>query len=509
MAPPQRQRPPPIGAAGWYAATALAARGALALLGAGGPLLWRPEVSTPLNSLLGVREGLRLLRLGLSPYAGAAVHAPPLVLALHAATAAAPLLYALPTIAADAAAALAIWRLAGLLCRGRSAAEAGMLLSPAALAAAYLWNPLTIASCVAGATTPLENAAVAVALLGGAARNAPLAAAGVAAGAYVGLHPLLLALPICLMMGRGPEDVTCAAEAEAVAAAGPGSSSGGGRGGPAGRRAAPRPIGAGAAAPPFDRARCGAFCAFLVAWCAALLVLSDAYLRAHPQAQCLPRVARWLRGGGGGSSSSSSGGGGGSGGACWLRATHGFALAVEDYTPNVGLFWYFLTELFDAFRPFFKFVLHSHALILAAPLALRFPRRPLFVAWALLLVSAAVRPYPSAADAAPWLALAPAALAPQLRRLRAALFLANAFVLLTVLGPAMWHQWIVVDAANPNFFYSITLLLGVFHVVVLVAGVLLTVRVEREEAGKPLEPAGGGGSGGGGGGGKGGGREAE
>jgi hypothetical protein len=125
MGPPPRRHRPPIGAAGWYAATALAARGALALLGAGGPLLWRPEVSTPLNSLLGVREGLRLLRLGLSPYAGAMVHAPPLVLTLHAATAVGPALYVLPNVAADATAALAIWRLASLLCRGRSAEDAG------------------------------------------------------------------------------------------------------------------------------------------------------------------------------------------------------------------------------------------------------------------------------------------------------------------------------------------------------------------------------------------------
>lgn len=67
-----------------------------------------------------------------------------------------------------------------------------MLLGPAALAAAYLWNPLGVMSSLAGTTTPLENLAVAATLLGGASRNAPLAAAGAAAGAYVGLHPLLL-----------------------------------------------------------------------------------------------------------------------------------------------------------------------------------------------------------------------------------------------------------------------------------------------------------------------------
>ena len=244
---------PFVGSPAYYAAAALAARAALALAGAGAPLLWRPEVSTPFNGLLGVREGLRMLQLGLSPYAGGGCHAPPLVLALHAAAgaaaarvggaSAAALAAAAPNIAADAVAALALWRLGKVLYRGRDAAEhgalcaaaeerrkrrcvwllvlyllllttqhihpclhspsrthipthrnAGLLLSPAGLAAAYLWNPLALLATLAGATTPLENAAVMAALIGGAARNAPLAAAGVAAAAYVGLQPLLLAV---------------------------------------------------------------------------------------------------------------------------------------------------------------------------------------------------------------------------------------------------------------------------------------------------------------------------
>jgi hypothetical protein len=124
-----------MGRAAWagpayYAAAALAARASLALLGVGERLLWQPEVSTPLNSLLGVREGVRMMRLGLSPYAGSACHAPPLLLALHAAVASHPVLHVLPNVVADAAAAAALAALAAHLCRGRSAAEAGATLPP-------------------------------------------------------------------------------------------------------------------------------------------------------------------------------------------------------------------------------------------------------------------------------------------------------------------------------------------------------------------------------------------
>lgn len=443
-------------------------------------------------------------------------------------------------------------------------------------------------STIGGTTTPLENLAVLVELLGGATRNPPLAAAGLAVGTYLGLHPLLLAVrfqslpglrgeswfpraqglglgsvpraqcfavfcpgaarravrgyhveltscctslgccmpsgfriagfrwghhfpvmppvhafvpspcllqvPLATMMGWGTEDVT---QTDLTSSHAVGNSSNEDSVGGSGKEAT-NPISksgvkaaqsAAAAAGggkqqqqqqqrPFDWRRCAAFALFTMAWTAALLWLSDAFLRTHSEAQCLPRLLQFLPGTARAPPAALS--------SCWLRSVHGFALAVEDYTPNIGLFWYFLTELFDAFRPFFKFVLHSHTLILAVPLSLRFPRRPLFVSWALLVSCAALRPYPSAGDLALWVALLPLLLAPQLRQLRFALFLSNSLVLLAVLGPAMWSQWIIVDAANPNFFYSITLLLGALHVIVLVMGVLLTVRVERLEAGKPV-----------------------
>lgn len=47
-------------------------------------------------------------------------------------------------------------------------------------------------TCVAGTLTSAENAAVLVAVAGGCLRNGPLGGFGLAVGAYLGLHPLLL-----------------------------------------------------------------------------------------------------------------------------------------------------------------------------------------------------------------------------------------------------------------------------------------------------------------------------
>lgn len=86
---------------------------------------------------------------------------------------------------------------------GSSAAEATHLLSwcfpadapwlsPEQLSLLYLLNPFTILTCVAGSSTSAENMGVILAVAGGLMRNAPMAAAGVAVGTYMGLQPALL-----------------------------------------------------------------------------------------------------------------------------------------------------------------------------------------------------------------------------------------------------------------------------------------------------------------------------
>jgi phosphatidylinositol glycan class U len=65
-------------------------------------------------------------------------------------------------------------------------------VQPGQLAALYLWNPFTIASCVSGSLTSLENLAVMVAASGAVRRNAPTCMFGLALGAYLSLSPILL-----------------------------------------------------------------------------------------------------------------------------------------------------------------------------------------------------------------------------------------------------------------------------------------------------------------------------
>ncbi len=44
---------------------------------------------------------------------------------------------------------------------------------------------------------------------------------------------------------------------------------------------------------------------------------------------------------------------------CILDSFH-----VPDYTPNIGIFWYFFTEMFDHFRALFVWTFQMHVLLL-------------------------------------------------------------------------------------------------------------------------------------------------
>lgn len=91
----------------------------------------------------------------------------------------------------------------------------------------------------------------------------------------------------------------------------------------------------------------------------------------------------------------------------FLGATYGVRLLLPDLTPNVGLWWYFFTEMFDSFREFFLGVFWLHVVSYMPGLTIRLRKQPLFVAAALTGIFAVFTPYPSVADAALYLSLIP------------------------------------------------------------------------------------------------------
>ncbi|CAI6336015.1 unnamed protein product [Periconia digitata] len=140
----------------------------------------------------------------------------------------------------------------------------------------------------------------------------------------------------------------------------------------------------------------------------------------------------------------------------FLASTYGVRLLLPDLTPNVGLWWYFFTEMFDSFREFFLGVFWLHVVSYVPGLTIRLRKQPLFVAVTMIGIFSIFIPYPSIADAGLYLSLIPLFnhLFPHMRYTFFAL--ANTMYA-SFLGPAFYHLWIYAGSGNANFFYAITL----------------------------------------------------
>lgn len=89
----------------------------------------------------------------------------------------------------------------------------------------------------------------------------------------------------------------------------------------------------------------------------------------------------------------------------WINGTYIFQLSVTDLTPNVGVFWYFFTEMFDHFREFFLWTFQINAFIYTIPLAITLRRNPYIVFFLQLVLLSILKPYPSISDLAIYLPL--------------------------------------------------------------------------------------------------------
>jgi len=398
------------------AAAGVLARVLLAILGWTETASERLELASPVDALARIREGHALWGMGQSPYGGSVLHAPPLYLALIGplvANAPAGLVASVPFIVADLVIAAAIHRVANASTRtfrrGADASPASPA-SPAWVAALFLANPFSIASCAAASSAGFSAASLAVAVAGAIEGTPVVAGAGVAALAYLG-DPTCAALTV--------PSLARAMAREGGFGTGTGKK-GKGTGNGNGRRRTD------------GEAKKNALvhlCAWIVGWVVALVGVSQAVMS---RAGVAPMD--------------------------WIRATYGFRFVAEDLSPNLGCFWYFFTEMFDNFRDFFLFAFDYFPVVLCVPVVVRLGAdEPVFCVFVARLLCVVFSPYPTLGDAAGYLALLP------LFRTRLAgaegigYLVCAGYVVSALLSPIMWRLWIVDRVANANFFFATTL----------------------------------------------------
>lgn len=177
----------------------------------------------------------------------------------------------------------------------------------------------------------------------------------------------------------------------------------------------------------------------------------------------------------------------------FLKSTYGSVLTVPDLTPNVGLFWYFFTEMFDQFRVLFLWTFQINVFIYALPLAIRFKHEPMLLLYVQLFLVAVFKSYPSIGDYA-----IPLAFLPVWRHnfpfMRQSFLVGCILAVTFVLAPLLWYLWIYAGSANSNFYFGITLAFNTAQIF-LVTDLLfayckrdyhLAKGVQLDDAGQPL-----------------------
>ncbi|MCJ1285960.1 hypothetical protein MMC26_005302 [Xylographa opegraphella] len=168
-------------------------------------LTGRVEISTPVTSFKRLQEGLFLYTHGVSPYDGGVFYQAPLFLPLFALipTSIFSIITSLLYVLLDILCADALIRIA----KSCESTRSRLFTSPRkdtkwdsiAVAAAYLLNPLTIATCVGRPTSVFTNCAILFAIMKAIDREHLNAMLALALASYLSLYPALLLPPLLLL----------------------------------------------------------------------------------------------------------------------------------------------------------------------------------------------------------------------------------------------------------------------------------------------------------------------
>lgn len=151
----------------------------------------------------------------------------------------------------------------------------------------------------------------------------------------------------------------------------------------------------------------------------------------------------------------------------FIKSTYLFILKVPDLQPNLGLFWYFFTEMFDHFREFFTWILQLNTFIYLIPLTIRLKKNPIILIYILIGIISILKSYPCVGDAGLYISLLPT-FKHLFRFMKNLLIYSCMFFISTILAPIMWHLWIHTGSGNANFYFAITLVYSISQIFLIV-----------------------------------------
>ncbi|XP_077241328.1 uncharacterized protein LOC143881884 [Tasmannia lanceolata] len=411
----------------------------------------RPEIATPLTSLRRLAEGYWLKQSSMSPYTGSMYHGSPLLLSILGPLTVqriegkpSHLICSSIFVIADFITAMLIRATGQKLQLAYSQSlkslnlvrlvETPRIVSAGDVAALlYLWNPLTIVTCVGFSTSPIENLMVVLSLYGACSRLAPLAAFGWVIATHLSLYPAILIIPVVLLLGYGSD-----APPKKLSLLRNSSTSGSNLSNQSHNQCSEvifswKPI--------------VHFILWASIWSLYVLALCSIFLK--------PYGLREM-----------------------FKKTHGFILTVEDLSPNIGVLWYFFAEVFDFFRSFFLMVFHVNIIFMVLPLAIRLNHRPCFLAFVYIAISSMLKSYPSVGDSALYLGLL-GLFINELADMHFSFFLFCGYVGVSLLSPVMHNLWIWRGTGNANFYFATAIAYACLQIILVVESVSAMLNHDR------------------------------
>lgn len=158
----------------------------------------------------------------------------------------------------------------------------------------------------------------------------------------------------------------------------------------------------------------------------------------------------------------------------FLTQCYWSVLVFAKKTPNLGLWWYIFTEMFEFFTPLYQCIFNLYSFVFVLPLTLRFfehasDRRlgdsflAFFLSYLWLSFS---KGYPIIGDLGFAISMAPIFANTVIPHAKFLSVTALTLITCLLLSPIFYYCWIVLGNGNSNFFYSMSLIWGGVHVLI-------------------------------------------
>lgn len=156
----------------------------------------------------------------------------------------------------------------------------------------------------------------------------------------------------------------------------------------------------------------------------------------------------------------------------FIDQCYGIVIRFDKIQPNIGLWWYFFTEMFDFFTPFYLGIFNIFSCLFIFPISIRFFEYHSTVGDSFLAVflcyiwMSFLKSYPTIADLGYGISLIPIFAGTILPYCKLIYITGLTFLICLVLSPIFYYSWIVLGNGNSNFFYSINLIWGAVHILI-------------------------------------------